>query len=102
MSSSDIQDDVVSRSEDRSKNWANNIIEKSAGGRVNEDNEPKLNWLMIIGVFIAIVIAIIYFSYNRSSDDTVSDITPVIDTVNNPTLMDVTIPAIDPSSVTQS
>lgn len=99
MSSSGIQEDIVSHSEDRSKNWANNIIEKSAGGRSKQNDEPKLNWLMIIGVFIVIVITIIYFSYNKSPDDTTKS---VIDTVNNPSLMDVTIPAIDTSSITES
>ena len=99
MSSSRIQEDIVSHSEDRSKNWANNIIEKSDGGRSKQNDEPKLNWLMIIGVFIVIVITIIYFSYNKSSDDTSKS---VIDTVNNPSLMDVTIPDIDTISMTES
>ena len=95
MSSSDIQDDTMTLSEDRSKNWANNVIEKSSGGRSKEEDDPKLNWLLIVGVFIVITIVIIYFSYSKSEDSLKENDTPIIDVINNPSLMDSVIPAID-------
>lgn len=95
MSSSDNQKDSRSVSEDRSRNWANNVIEKSAGGRVKKNNEPKLNWLMIIGVFILIVIVIIYFSYNNKPDGgTAEDSGAAIEAVNNPALTETTVPVV--------
>ncbi len=61
-----------SASEDKSRNWANNVIEKSAGGRIIE-SEPKLNWTMVICVAILIIIAIIYFAYSSDSKPKTND-----------------------------
>lgn len=79
-------------SEDRSRNWANNVIEKSTGGRSRKDSEPKLNWLVIIGVFIAIIIVIIYFSYRSDGTDETGS---ALEAVNNPALTEATVPTVD-------
>lgn len=74
MSSSVI---LKSNDEDKTRNWANNIIEKSAGGRVDEP-ESKVNWTLIIGIIILVIAAIIYFMYSGEAvvdADTIAEIT---------------------------
>lgn len=74
MSSSVI---LKSNDEDKTRNWANSIIEKSAGDKVVEP-ESKINWVLIVGIIILIIAAIIYFMY---SGETTEDTPSVVDAV---------------------